>query len=109
MGAFLFWLILGTISGAASLVLLLDWFEALRDPDPLAHEGFGLQVLIAVISAPSVAAVSSSRTPTAPWAMIGPESMSGTTKWTLAPWIFTPAASARWWVSRPLKAGSNAG
>jgi hypothetical protein len=51
MGAFLFWLILGTISGAASLVLLLDWFEALRDPDPLAHEGFGLQVLIAVISA----------------------------------------------------------
>ena len=51
MGTFLFWLILGTFSGAASLVLLLDWFEALRDPDPLAHEGFGLQVLIAVISA----------------------------------------------------------
>jgi hypothetical protein len=51
MVAFLFWLILGTVSGAASLVLLLDWFEALRDPDPLAREGFGLQVLIAVISA----------------------------------------------------------
>jgi formate-dependent nitrite reductase membrane component NrfD len=51
MVAFLLWLILGTVSGAASLVLLLDWFEALRDPDPLAHEGFGLQVLIAVISA----------------------------------------------------------
>jgi hypothetical protein len=32
-------------------VLLLDWFEALRDPDPLAQEGFGLQVLIAVLSA----------------------------------------------------------
>jgi hypothetical protein len=51
VGGFLFWLIVGTFSGAASLVLLLDWFEALRDPDPLAHEGFGLQVIIAVISA----------------------------------------------------------
>ena len=51
MGAFLFWLIVGTFSGATALVLLLDWFEALRDPDPLAHEGFGLQVLVAVIAA----------------------------------------------------------
>lgn len=51
MGALLFWLIVGTFSGASALVLLLDWFEALRDPDPLAHAGFGLQVLIAVISA----------------------------------------------------------
>ena len=51
MGGFLFWLIVGTFSGAASLVLLLDWFEALRDPDPLAHEGFGLQIVIAVVSA----------------------------------------------------------
>ncbi|HEV2009951.1 MAG TPA: hypothetical protein VGS17_02865 [Candidatus Limnocylindria bacterium] len=42
---------LGTLSGATALVLFLDWFEALRDPDPLAHEGFELQVLIAVISA----------------------------------------------------------
>ncbi|HEV2250702.1 MAG TPA: hypothetical protein VGT60_09365 [Candidatus Limnocylindria bacterium] len=47
----LFWLIVGTFSGAAALVLLLDWFEALRDPDPLAHEGFGPQVLIAVVAA----------------------------------------------------------
>ena len=51
MGALLFWLIVGTFSGAAALVLLLDWFEALRDPDPLAHEGFGLQVLVAVVMA----------------------------------------------------------
>jgi formate-dependent nitrite reductase membrane component NrfD len=51
VGGFLFWLIVGTFSGAASLVLLLDWFEALRDPDPLAHEGFGLQIVIAVVSA----------------------------------------------------------
>jgi hypothetical protein len=51
VGAFLFWLVVGTVSGASALVLLLDWFEALRDPDPLAQEGFGLQVLIAVISA----------------------------------------------------------
>ena len=50
MGAFVFWLIVGTVSGASALVLLLDWFEALRDPDPLAHEGFGLQVLVAVVS-----------------------------------------------------------
>ena len=32
-------------------MLLLDWFEALRDPDPLAHEGFDLQVIIAVVAA----------------------------------------------------------
>jgi formate-dependent nitrite reductase membrane component NrfD len=51
VGGFVLWLIVGTVSGASALVLLLDWFEALRDPDPLAHEGFGLQVLVAVISA----------------------------------------------------------
>jgi formate-dependent nitrite reductase membrane component NrfD len=51
LGAFVLWLIVGTFSGASALVLLLDWFEALRDPDPRAHEGFGLQVTIAVISA----------------------------------------------------------
>ena len=51
MGSLLAWLIVGTVSGAAALALLLDWFEALRDPDPLAHEGFGLQVLIAVVAA----------------------------------------------------------
>ena len=51
MGSLLAWLVVGTVSGAAALVLLLDWFEALRDPDPLAHEGFGLQVLIAVVAA----------------------------------------------------------
>jgi hypothetical protein len=50
VGAFVFWLIVGTVSGASALVLLLDWFEALRDPDPLAHEGFGLQVIVAVAS-----------------------------------------------------------
>ena len=42
-------------------------------------------------------------------AMIGPESISGTTKCTVAPCSFAPAASARAWVSRPLKAGSRAG
>ena len=41
--------------------------------------------------------------------MIGPESISGTTKCTVAPWIFTPAASARACVSRPLNAGSSDG
>jgi hypothetical protein len=51
VGSLLAWLIVGTVSGAAALVLLLDWFEALRDPDPLAYEGFGLQVLIAVVAA----------------------------------------------------------
>jgi hypothetical protein len=51
VGSLLAWLVVGTVSGAAALVLLLDWFEALRDPDPLAHEGFGLQVLIAVVAA----------------------------------------------------------
>ena len=51
MGSLLAWLIVGTVSGAAALVLLLDWFEALRDPDPLAHEGFGPQVLLAIMSA----------------------------------------------------------
>jgi hypothetical protein len=42
---------LGTLSGATALVLLLDWLEALGDPDPLAHEDFGLQVLVAVVAA----------------------------------------------------------
>ena len=51
MGAFVSWLIVGTFSGASALVLLLDWFEALQDPDPRAHEGFGLQVTIAVAAA----------------------------------------------------------
>ena len=41
--------------------------------------------------------------------MIGPESISGTTKCTVAPCIFAPASSARLCVSRPLKAGSRAG
>jgi hypothetical protein len=50
VGAFVFWLVVGTVSGASALVLLLDWFEALRDPDPLAQEGFGLQVIVAVAS-----------------------------------------------------------
>jgi hypothetical protein len=51
LGAFLFWSTVGTLSGATALVLLLDWFDALRDPDPLAQQGFGLQVLIAVVAA----------------------------------------------------------
>ena len=49
------------------------------------------------------------RTGTAACAMIGPESISGTTKCTVAPCSFAPAASARAWVSRPLNAGSSAG
>ena len=51
MGALLFWLIVGAFTGASALVLLLDWLQALLDPDPLAHEGFGLQVTIAVLAA----------------------------------------------------------
>jgi len=51
VGAFLSWLIVGTVSGATALVLLLDYLEALRDPDPIAQDGFGLQMLIAVVAA----------------------------------------------------------
>jgi hypothetical protein len=50
VGALLLWMTLGTLSGATALVLLLDWLEALGDPDPLAHEDFGLQVLVAVVA-----------------------------------------------------------
>jgi hypothetical protein len=45
------WLIVGTVSGATAIGLLLDWLEALADPDPAAHEGFGSQMLIAVVAA----------------------------------------------------------
>jgi len=48
---FLWWLLLGTFSGATALVLLLDWAQALTDPDPTAHEGYGLEVTIGVVSA----------------------------------------------------------
>jgi len=48
---FLFWLLLGTFSGATALALLLDWAQALADPDPAAHEGYGLEVTIGVVAA----------------------------------------------------------
>lgn len=48
MLVFLLWLLLGTLSGATALVLFLDWILALADPDPAMHEGYGLQVAIAV-------------------------------------------------------------
>ena len=51
MLGFLFWLLLGTFSGATALVLLLDWAQALADPDPAAHEGYGLEVTIGVVAA----------------------------------------------------------
>jgi hypothetical protein len=51
VGSLLLWMTLGTLSGATALVLLVDWLEALGDPDPLAHDGFGLQVLVAVVAA----------------------------------------------------------
>jgi hypothetical protein len=51
VGALPLWMTLGTLSGATALMLFLDRFEALLDPDPLAHEGFGLQGLIAVVAA----------------------------------------------------------
>ncbi|HLZ47472.1 MAG TPA: hypothetical protein VKR80_02340 [Candidatus Limnocylindria bacterium] len=51
MLVFLLWLLLGTISGATALVLFLDWILALADPDPSLHEGYGLQVTIAVVAA----------------------------------------------------------
>ena len=44
-----------------------------------------------------------------PATTIGPESISGTTKCTVAPCTLAPASSARLWVSRPLNAGSSAG
>ena len=51
MLGFLFWLLVGTLSGATAFVLLLDWLQALLDPDPAMHEGYGLQVTIAVVAA----------------------------------------------------------
>ena len=51
MLGFLFWLLVGTFSGATALVLLLDWAQALADPDPAAHEGYTLEVTIAVVAA----------------------------------------------------------
>ncbi len=46
-----FWLLVGTISGATALAFLLEWAQALADPDPAAHEGFGLEVTIGVVAA----------------------------------------------------------
>jgi len=51
MLGFLFWLLVGTFSGATALVLLLDWAQALADPDPAAHEGYTLEVTIGVAAA----------------------------------------------------------
>ena len=51
MLGFLWWLLLGTFSGATALVLLLDWAQALTDPDPAAHEGYGLEVTVGVAAA----------------------------------------------------------
>ena len=51
MLGFLSWLLVGTFSGATALVLLLDWAQALADPDPAAHEGYGLEVTIGVAAA----------------------------------------------------------
>ena len=59
--------------------------------------------------AASVSGVSPASTGTAACATIGPESISADTKCTVAPCVFTPASSARSWVSRPLNAGSRAG
>src|ERR1700676_3642735 len=64
---------------------------------------------ISRIRATSVAGVSSSRTATAPCIRIGPASVSGMTKWTVAPDIFTPARSAWPCGSRPGNDGSNEG
>ena len=49
------------------------------------------------------------RTATESCAMIGPASISGTTKCTVAPCRLTPASSARRWVCSPLNCGSSAG
>ena len=46
-----FWLVVGTLSGATALAFLLEWVQALADPDPANREGFGLQVTIGVIAA----------------------------------------------------------
>src|SRR5882724_44691 len=46
---------------------------------------------------------------TAPCTMIGPWSVSSSTKWTVAPATLTPYARAWRWASRPLKEGSSAG
>jgi hypothetical protein len=46
-----FWLFVGTFSGATALVLLLDWAQALADPDPAAREGYSLEVTIGVVAA----------------------------------------------------------
>src|SRR6476659_1622369 len=59
--------------------------------------------------AASVAAVSSSATATAPCITIGPASVSGITKCTVAPEIFTPAESAWPCGSRPGNDGSSEG
>ena len=53
--------------------------------------------------------MSSGRTGSTPWTMIGPASTSARTKCTVQPWKRTPAASARRWLSRPRKAGSSEG
>src|SRR3984957_4656178 len=59
--------------------------------------------------AASVSAVSSSKTATAPCIKIGPASVSGVTKCTVAPDIFTPARSACACGSRPGNDGSSEG
>ncbi len=51
MLGFLWWLLLGTFTGATALVLLIDWAQALADPDPAAREGYTLEVTIGVIAA----------------------------------------------------------
>ena len=51
MLGFLFWLLVGTLSGATAFVLLLDWVQALLDPDPAMHEGYALQVTVGVVAA----------------------------------------------------------
>src|SRR5882757_50016 len=61
------------------------------------------------IRAANVSGVSSSRTATAPCITIGPASVSGMTKCTVAPEIFTPARSAWPWGSRPGNEGSSEG
>src|SRR5258708_18819272 len=64
---------------------------------------------ISRILAASVSGVSSSRTATAPCIRIGPASVSGITKWTVAPEIFTPARNAWPCGSRPGNDGSSEG
>src|ERR1700694_3629093 len=64
---------------------------------------------ISRIRSASVSGVSSSRSATAPCIRIGPASVSGMTKWTGGPDIFTPARSAWACGSRPGNDGSNEG